>query len=151
MRICLIGYWNLPWWHQEPVHQQSKYWPSSQWIPHCLCRKDYQRTINSSSPGQNGHHFTDNIFRCISGNKSFVFWSKFHWSLFLGVENGLVMNRRQAIIWTNADSTHWRIYAALGGDEFMCSVYVCYTPVDGVDIYAILYIQVYTCISYSPY
>ena len=26
-------------------------------------------------------------------------------------------NRRQAIIWTNADSIHWRIYAALGEDE----------------------------------
>ena len=24
---------------------------------------------------------------------------------------------RQAIIWTNADPIHWRIYAALGGDE----------------------------------
>ena len=24
--------------------------------------------------------------------------------------------RRQAITWTNADSVHWRIYAALGGD-----------------------------------
>ena len=23
----------------------------------------------------------------------------------------------QAIIWTNADPIHWRIYAALGGDE----------------------------------
>ena len=26
-------------------------------------------------------------------------------------------NRRQAIIWTNADPVHWRIYAALGRDE----------------------------------
>ena len=26
-------------------------------------------------------------------------------------------NRGQAIIWTNADPTHRRIYAALGGDE----------------------------------
>ena len=24
---------------------------------------------------------------------------------------------RQAIIWTNADSIHWRIYATLAGDE----------------------------------
>ena len=24
---------------------------------------------------------------------------------------------RQAIIWTNADPVHWRIYAALGGEE----------------------------------
>ena len=27
--------------------------------------------------------------------------------------------RRQAIIWTNADLIHWRMYAALGGDELM--------------------------------
>ena len=26
-------------------------------------------------------------------------------------------NRQQAIIWTNAVPIHWRIYAALGGDE----------------------------------
>ena len=26
---------------------------------------------------------------------------------------------RQAIIWTNAHMNHWRIYAALGGDELM--------------------------------
>ena len=26
-------------------------------------------------------------------------------------------NRRLAIIWTNANPIHWRIYAALGGDE----------------------------------
>ena len=31
--------------------------------------------------------------------------------------NGLAPNRRQDIIWTNADLIHWRIYAALGGDE----------------------------------
>ena len=34
-----------------------------------------------------------------------------------GSGNGLVPNRRQAIIWTNADPIHWHIYAALGGDE----------------------------------
>ena len=26
-------------------------------------------------------------------------------------------NRRQAVIWINADLIHWRIYVALGGDE----------------------------------
>ena len=30
---------------------------------------------------------------------------------------GLVPNRRQAIIWTNADAVHLCIYVALGGDE----------------------------------
>ena len=52
--------------------------------------------------------------------KSFIFRFEFHWSLFLrvyssiGSDNGLVPNRRQAIIWINADQIHWRIYAALG-------------------------------------
>ena len=33
------------------------------------------------------------------------------------LDNGLTPNRRQANIWTNADPIHWRIYAAVGGDE----------------------------------
>ena len=36
-----------------------------------------------------------------------------------GLDNGLVPNRRQAIIWTSTDPIHWSIYAALGGDELM--------------------------------
>ena len=32
----------------------------------------------------------------------------------IGWDNSLVPNRRQAIIWTNADPVHRRIYAALG-------------------------------------
>ena len=35
------------------------------------------------------------------------------------LDNGLAPNRQQAIIWTNADPVHWRIYVALGGDELM--------------------------------
>ena len=55
---------------------------------------------------------------------SFLFWLIFHWSLFLRVQLTITqhwfrlgLNRRQAIIWTNADLIHRRIYAALGGDE----------------------------------
>ena len=60
--------------------------------------------------------------------KSFVFWFEFHWNLFIRVQlpitehwfrYGLATNRRQTIIWTNADPIHWRIYAALGGDKLM--------------------------------
>ena len=55
--------------------------------------------------------------------KSIIFWLKFHWRLFLmakltnnciGLDIGLAPNRRQAIVWTNADQIHWCIYAALG-------------------------------------
>ena len=35
----------------------------------------------------------------------------------IGLDNGLAPNRRQAIIWTNADPIHWRIYAAPWWDE----------------------------------
>ena len=31
----------------------------------------------------------------------------------IGLDNGLAPNRRQAIIWTNADLIHWCIYAAV--------------------------------------
>ena len=37
----------------------------------------------------------------------------------IGLDNGLALNRQQAIIWTNADTIHWRIYAAPGGDELI--------------------------------
>ena len=34
--------------------------------------------LNSSPTGQNGCHFADNIFRCFSWMRSFVFWLTFH-------------------------------------------------------------------------
>ena len=37
----------------------------------------------------------------------------------IGSGNGLAPNRRQTIIWTNADPVHCRIYAALRGDELI--------------------------------
>ena len=60
--------------------------------------------------------------------KMYKFWLRFHSSLFprvqltillTGSDNGFgfVSYRRQAIIWTNAEPIHWRIYAALEGDE----------------------------------
>ena len=42
--------------------------------------------INSPPSGQNGHHFPDDIFRCVFVNEKFVFWLKVHWSLFLRVQ-----------------------------------------------------------------
>ena len=37
----------------------------------------------------------------------------------IGSDNGLAPIRRQAIILTNVEPAHWRIYAALGGDELI--------------------------------
>ena len=59
--------------------------------------------------------------------KSFVFWLSFPWNLFLMVQlisldNGLAPNRRQAIIWTNVERIHWRIYAAQGGDKLIYQI-----------------------------
>ena len=64
--------------------------------------------------------------------KSFLFWSNFtevcyqvsnwQWTSMVS-DNGLVPNRRQAIIGTNVDPIHWRICAALG-DELKPRVYV---------------------------
>ena len=77
-------------------------------------------------PGQNGRHFADDIFKCISMYEKFCILFEFHWSLFLrvpftifqlGLDNGLAPIRLQAIIWTNAHPVHWRIYEALRGDD----------------------------------
>ena len=71
------------------------------------------------------------FLNAFSWMKSFVLRFEFHWGLFLraqlamvsiGSGNGLVPNRRQAITWTNVEPVHWRIYAALGGDEFKADV-----------------------------
>ena len=42
--------------------------------------------FNLSPPGQNGHHFADDIFICIFKNEKFCLLIKFHPSRFLGVQ-----------------------------------------------------------------
>ena len=72
---------------------------------------------------QNGGHFADdrNIFRCIFMNEKFCILIRISLKIVhkgqIGSDNGVAPFRRQAIIWTNADTIHWRIYATLGGDE----------------------------------
>ena len=83
--------------------------------------------VNSSSPGQNGPHFAD-IFKCIFMNEKFCvsIWISqvcsqgCNWQHSrIGSGNGLALTRRQAIILTNANPVHRRIYATLGGDELI--------------------------------
>ena len=50
-----------------------------------------------TSPGQNGHHFVDNIFRCICMNEKFCTLI----NPAFGLDNDLVQIIWQAIIWTN--------------------------------------------------
>ena len=67
--------------------------------------------------------FSDDIFRSIFVNEKFWFFIRISLKFVpkrpidnsIGLDNGLTPNRRQAIIWTNADPINWRIYAALGG------------------------------------
>ena len=69
----------------------------------------------------------DNIFRCVFLNENICILIKISLNFVpkvpidnkpsIGLDNGLVPNRRQAIIWSNADPVHWCIYTALGGDE----------------------------------
>ena len=78
--------------------------------------------VNSSPPGQNGRHFSDDIFKCIFMNKKFCILIqislKFGPKGSIGSGNGLVPTRQQAIIWTNVDPVHWGIYAFLEGDKW---------------------------------
>ena len=88
-----------------------------------------RKHFNSFPPGQNGSHFADDIFMCIFMNEKsrilsqislkFVPKGPIDNKVSIGSGNGLAPNRRQAIIWTNADPVQRRIYAALGGDELI--------------------------------
>ena len=83
--------------------------------------------FNSSLPGQNLHHFTDDVLKCILMNQKFCIFIKISLKFVtpapinkkhsIGLDYGLVPNRQQAIIWTNADPIHCYICVALGGDE----------------------------------
>ena len=104
-------------------------------------------SINWSPPGQNGHHFADDIFQMYFREwkrlyfESISIWvcsleSDKHY-LSIGLDNGLAPNRRQTIIWTNADPIHWRIHAALGGDELRfrvkCMLWFKFMPTNWID------------------
>ena len=60
-------------------------------------------------------------------------WLKFSWNLFLqvqlkytgiGLDNGLVQKRWQAISWTNDGPVYWCIFALLGLNELKVIQYV---------------------------
>ena len=84
--------------------------------------------FDSSPPGQNGHHFADELIKWdfINENCCTYFDSNFtevcswgsNWQkVSTGSGNGLALNRWQAIIWTNVDPVRRHIYPVLGGDE----------------------------------
>ena len=79
---------------------------------------DFHEWLNSSSPGQIGRHFADDIFRCIFGNEKFCILIKISLKF---VPKSLIDNIPALVYimawWfgTNAYLIHWRIYAALRG------------------------------------
>ena len=97
--------------------------------------------INTLRPRQNYRHFSDNIFKCIFVNENVWILIKISLRFFsygcngqyhsIGLHNGLVSNRRQVIIWTDADPIRWRIYAALGGDELILGKQFLFPPTAG--------------------
>ena len=91
-----------------------------EWVP-CIHRTSTWRVKSTLRLRQNGHHFTDAIFKCIFLNENVWILIKFYWSLFVGSnwqfssivsDNGLAPFRQQAIIWTNEGSNDG-IYASL--------------------------------------
>ena len=76
-------------------------------------------------PVQNGRHFAADIFICIVMNDTYYTLIKISLKFVpegpidnnTALDNGLVPNRQQAIIWTNVHPIYWWIYTALGGDE----------------------------------
>ena len=55
----------MAWCRQATSHYLSQCWPRSM----SPCGITRPQCVNSSLPGQNGCHFTDNIFRCIFVNE----------------------------------------------------------------------------------
>ena len=74
--------------------------------------------FNSSSSGQNGRLFADDVFKHIFLNENLRSSNKMSMKYIpwgpINNMPALAPGRRQAIIWTNADLVHRRIYVALG-------------------------------------
>ena len=80
--------------------------------------------INTMRPRQNGRHSADDIFKSIFLKENV--WISTYISLkfipkgpnrqfiSFGLDNCLMPNKRQAIIWTNGGLVYWRIYASFG-------------------------------------
>ena len=94
------------------------------WVLLCL----YCRYINSATPGQNGHHFTDNIFKYSFINEIFCILL---WSLLRLVPKGpLTISQHHFRQWLGAEkaTNHYlnkcwpspltHTYATWGGDEW---------------------------------
>ena len=86
-------------WNREIVD-----YPYEKRRQQCIIAQATITHINSSPPGQNGCRFADVIFRCIFMNEKFCILIKISLKFF---PKGPIDN----------EPVHWRIYAALVGDE----------------------------------
>ena len=83
-----------------------------------VCWTQEGKLINTWRPRQNGNHFVNDIFTCISLNEYWDFTevcfqgSNQQYSS-IGSDNGLVPTRWQAIIWTNDGLVYRRICASV--------------------------------------
>ena len=132
--------------------------------------------LNSSPLGQNGHYFEDDIFKQILLNANgwiligislnFVPKDPIDNKQALSLDNGLAPNRRQAIIWANANPIIWCILAAIGGDEsilfemwqyiewkyyihlsrHVIKIHTCMSLSLSLSIYIYIYIYIYMCV-----
>ena len=107
------------------------------------------KCVNSSPPGQNGHHFGRWHFQMhflewkwynSISNFTEICCQESNWQkASIGSGNGLVPNRRQAITWTNDGPVHWRIYAALGGDELKIHTFIfCFALIANLQLHIIV-------------
>ena len=75
----------------------------------------WQNPFNSFHPGQNRWLFTDENFRCIFLNENICIFIKFPLKF---VPMGPIGNNSTLVEIMDTDPIHWRIYVALGGDEW---------------------------------
>ena len=93
----------------------------------CIPYLNFQSLFKASLPGQYGHHFTDDIFQYIFFSERFCILIQISLKF---VPNEPIDNKValiQLMTWHQTGNkplsepmltVNWRIYAALGGDEF---------------------------------
>ena len=85
----------------------------------------YNYIIKTLRLRQKGHHFANNLFKCIFLNENIIFVikislkfiSKGSFNNIPALDNGFALNRWQAIIWTIGGFFYWHIYVSLDLNE----------------------------------
>ena len=105
--LILLLFHKLPWYNVFVTSKRRRdVVLASQWRYYCvMC------SINTLGPRKNGHHFANNIFKCI-----FLIGFKILHKISLKY----VPWSPQAIVWTNDNEVYWRIYASLGLKDSIC-------------------------------